>query len=96
VNERQEGIEDDITGWAWEYDPDAEWVVGGMKAPDREAVAVIASALADLAAYGLGPEGRLDEDQNPMRLRTYSTGTILVWYQVVEYRKRVYVKRVNL
>ncbi|MEH0418752.1 hypothetical protein [Streptomyces sp. B21-083] len=96
MNERQEGIEDDVTGWAWEYDPDAEWVVGGMKAPDRESVAVIASALADLAAYGLDPEGRLDEDPNPMRLRTYSTGTILVWYQVVPYRKRVYVKRVNL
>ncbi|MFE1313341.1 hypothetical protein [Streptomyces sp. NPDC058755] len=96
MNEREEGQEDDTTGWAWEYDPNAEWVVGGMKAADREAVVVIASALADLAAYGLDPDGRLDEDPNPMRLRTYSTGTILVWYQVVPYRKRVYVKRVNL
>ncbi|MEV7342625.1 hypothetical protein [Streptomyces sp. NPDC093544] len=96
MNEREEGQEDATTGWAWEYDPNAEWVVGGMKAVDQEAVAVIASALADLAAYGLGPDGRLDEDPNPMRLRTYSTGTILVWYQVVPYRKRVYVKRVNL
>ncbi|MFF4570608.1 hypothetical protein [Streptomyces sp. NPDC001410] len=96
MNEREEGQQDDATGWAWEYDPNAEWVVGGMKAADREAVVVIASALADLAAYGLDPDGRLDEDPNPMRLRTYSTGTILVWYQVVPYRKRVYVKRVNL
>ncbi|WP_405527764.1 hypothetical protein OG426_35900 [Streptomyces canus] len=96
MNEREEGQEDDTTGWAWEYDPSAEWVVGAMKAMDREAVTVIASAPADLASSGLDPDGRLDEDPNPMRLRTYSTGTILVWYQVVPYRKRVYVKRVNL
>ncbi|MET7934625.1 hypothetical protein [Streptomyces sp. NPDC005322] len=95
MNTRGEGMEDG-TGWAWEYNPDASWVVGGMKDTDREALEVISSALADLAAQGIGPDGRLDEDPEPHRLRTHSVETLLVWYQVIPHRKRVYVNRVNL
>ncbi|MER7793815.1 hypothetical protein [Streptomyces sp. NPDC097640] len=95
MNTRGEGIED-TNGWAWEYNPAADWVVGGMKDVDREAVEVIGSALADLAAHGLGPDGRLDETPDAHRLRTYSVGTLLVWYQVIPHRKRVYINRVNL
>lgn len=95
MNTRGEGVEDTV-GWAWEYNPDAEWVVGGMKDADRCAVEVIGSALADLAAQGLGPDGLLDDDPEPHRLRTYSVETMLVWYQVIPHRMRVYINRVNL
>ncbi|MGW3571946.1 hypothetical protein ACWDSL_50150 [Streptomyces sp. NPDC000941] len=95
MNTRGEGIED-ANGWAWEYNPGADWVVGGMKEADLEAVEVIGSALADLAAQGLGPDGRLDDTPDAHRLRTYGVGTLLVWYQVIPYRNRVYINRVNL
>ncbi|MFD5388662.1 hypothetical protein [Streptomyces sp. NPDC056669] len=45
---------------------------------------------------GLGPDGLLDDDPEPHRLRTYSVETMLVWYQVIPHRKRVYINRVNL
>ena len=96
MNVRGEGVEDESTGWAWEFDPGAEWVLGGMREADQEAVRVMASALADLAAAGLTPDGLLTDDPNPLRLRTYSSGLIMLWYQVVPYRKRVYVPRINL
>ncbi|WP_157882469.1 hypothetical protein [Streptomyces silvensis] len=56
----------------------------------------MASALTDLAAAGLTPDGRLDDDPNPLRLRTFSSGRILLWYQIVPHRERVYVVRINL
>lgn len=70
MNVRGEGVEDESNGWAWEFDPSAEWVLGDMREADQEAVHVMASAIADLAAAGLTVDGLLADDPNPLRLRT--------------------------
>jgi hypothetical protein len=96
VTQRGEGAEDS-TGWAFEYDPSAEWVLGDMTEPLRNEVERVAVGLTDLASLGLDPkDGVFDDDPNPMRLRTYEDEQMLVWYQTIPHRKRVYIKRVNL
>ncbi|MFI1647830.1 hypothetical protein ACH4XT_12935 [Streptomyces avidinii] len=51
----------------------------------------------DLVAMGIDPKsGSLYEDPAPMRLRTYEDEHLMVWYQTIRHRCRVYLKRVNL
>jgi len=91
-----EGVEDG-NGWAFEYDPDAEWVLGDMPPDQRAEVERIAVGLVDLASLGLDPkDGKLADDANPMRLRTYEDERMLLWYQTIPHRRRVYLKRINL
>ncbi|WHM39408.1 hypothetical protein [Streptomyces sp. BPTC-684] len=96
MTKRGEGMEDE-SGWAFEYDPSAEWVLGDMPDDLRDEVERIAAGLTDLAALGLDPkDGSLADDLNPMRLRTYEDEHLMLWYQTIPHRKRVYLKRVNL
>ncbi|MFD3330892.1 hypothetical protein [Streptomyces sp. NPDC058701] len=41
-------------------------------------------------------DGSLYEDPQPMRLRTYEDEHLMLWYQTIPHRSRVYLKRVNL
>ncbi|WP_162793312.1 MULTISPECIES: hypothetical protein [Streptomyces] len=60
-------------------------------------VSAVMDGLVDLASLGIDPkDGSLHEDENPMRLRTYEDEHLLLWYQTVPHRRRVYLKRVNL
>ncbi|MFF8271979.1 hypothetical protein ACF059_32105 [Streptomyces sp. NPDC016562] len=93
---RGEGAESD-SGWAWECDPSWLWVLGDMSAEHQELVAVVMEGLVDLASMAIDPkDGSLYEDPQPMRLRTYEDERLMVWYQTIPHRRRVYLKRVNL
>ncbi|WP_329122029.1 hypothetical protein [Streptomyces sp. NBC_01465] len=96
MTKRGEG-EEDASGWAFEYDPSAAWVLGDMPDHLRGEVERIATGLTDLASLGLDPkDGGLADDLNVMRLRTYEDEHLMLWYQTIPHRKRVYLKRVNL
>ncbi len=57
----------------------------------------VMDGLVELASMGLDPkDGSLHEDSHAMRLRTYEDEHLLIWYQAIAHRKRVYLKRVNL
>ncbi|MER7469058.1 hypothetical protein [Streptomyces sp. NPDC097981] len=93
---RGEGVEND-SGWAWECDPSRVWVLGEMSAEQQSLVGAVMDGLVDLAAMAIDPKGgSLYEDPHPMRLRTYEDEHLLLWYQTVPHRSRVYLKRVNL
>lgn len=60
-------------------------------------VEAVMDGLVDLASLAIDPkDGSLYEDPHPMRLRTYEDEHLLLWYQTVPHRSRVYLKRVNL
>ncbi|MFJ8211777.1 hypothetical protein [Streptomyces sp. NPDC096033] len=60
-------------------------------------VSGVMDGLVDLASMGIDPKtGSLYEDPAPMRLRTYEDERLMVWYQTIPHRHRVYLKRVNL
>ncbi|MEU6760849.1 hypothetical protein [Streptomyces sp. NPDC046685] len=68
-----------------------------MSAEHQELVAVVMEGLVDLASMAIDPkDGSLYEDPQPMRLRTYEDEHLMVWYQTIPHRRRVYLKRVNL
>ncbi|MFE5541928.1 hypothetical protein [Streptomyces sp. NPDC056492] len=93
---RGEGAENEA-GWAWECDPSRLWVLGDMPAGQQELVAVVMEGLVDLASMAIDPkDGSLYEDLSPMRLRTYEDEHLMLWYQTIPHRHRVYLKRVNL
>ncbi|MEU2396332.1 hypothetical protein [Streptomyces sp. NPDC007369] len=96
MSPRGEGVESD-NGWAWECDPSPVWVLGEMPSAQQGLVCVVMDGLVDLASMGIDPkDGSLYEDPNPMRLRTYEDEHLMLWYQTVPHRSRVYLKRVNL
>ncbi len=96
MSPRGEGVAND-GGWAWECDPSREWVLGGMAAEHQRTVGAVMDGLVDLASMGIDPkDGSLYEDPSPMRLRTYEDEHVMLWYQTVPHRSRVYLKRVNL
>lgn len=49
-----------------------------------------------MSERGEGVDGALDDDPSPMRLRSCEDEQMLLWYQTIPHRKRVYIKRVNL
>ncbi|MER6320439.1 hypothetical protein ABT237_42885 [Streptomyces sp. NPDC001581] len=68
-----------------------------MAAEHQELVTVVLDGLVDLASMAIDPkDGSLYEDPHPMRLRTYEDEHLMVWYQTIPHRRRVYLKRVNL
>ncbi|CAM5497251.1 hypothetical protein SAVIM338S_03542 [Streptomyces avidinii] len=96
MTSRGEGVEND-TGWAWKCDPSRIWVLGDMPAVQQAVVAAVMDGLVDLASMAIDPkDGSLYEDTNPMRLRTYEDEHLMLWYQTIPHRSRVYLKRVNL
>ncbi|GAA0281642.1 hypothetical protein GCM10010302_19340 [Streptomyces polychromogenes] len=93
---RGEAVENE-QGWAWECDPSRIWVLGDMAAEHQVLVSGVMDGLVDLASMGIDPKtGSLYEDPAPMRLRTYEDERLMVWYQTIPHRRRVYLKRVNL
>lgn len=93
---RGEGIEND-GGWAWECDPSRLWVLGDMPEEYQRLVGAVMDGLVDLASMAIDPkDGSLYEDPQPMRLRTYEDERLMLWYQTIPHRSRVYLKRVNL
>ncbi|MHC6627552.1 hypothetical protein ACYTFC_15895 [Streptomyces globosus] len=68
-----------------------------MPTAQQELVSAVMDGLVDLASPGIDPkDGSLYEDPNPMRLRTYEDERLLLWYQTIPHRRRVYLKRINL
>lgn len=96
MTSRGEGVQNE-TGWAWECDPGWLWVLGDMPAEQQRLVGSVMDGLVDLASMGIDPkDGSLYEDEQPMRLRTYEDEHLMLWYQTIPHRSRVYLKRVNL
>ncbi|MCX5154194.1 hypothetical protein OG914_09355 [Streptomyces sp. NBC_00291] len=96
MTSRGEGVQNE-TGWAWECDPGRLWVLGHMPAEQQRLVGSVMDGLVDLASMGIDPkDGSLYEDEQPMRLRTYEDEHLMLWYQTIPHRSRVYLKRVNL
>ncbi|MBW5486712.1 hypothetical protein [Streptomyces bambusae] len=96
MTDRGEAVENE-QGWAWECDPSRLWVLGDMSPEHQTLVSTIMDGLVDLASMGIDPKsGSLYEDPEPMRLWTYEDERLMVWYQTISHRSRVYLKRVNL
>ncbi|MGW7104520.1 hypothetical protein [Streptomyces sp. NPDC054838] len=96
MTSRGEGVEND-SGWAWECDPGRVWVLGDMPVEQQSLVGAVMDGLVDLASMAIDPkDGSLYEDPHPMRLRTYEDEHLMLWYQTIPHRSRVYLKRVNL
>ncbi|WP_307620855.1 hypothetical protein [Streptomyces sp. V3I7] len=60
----------------------------------REAAEEVARELVVLASLGQDP-GDGASATNPQGLRVIAMGPLMVWYQVIDYRKRVYIQRVT-
>ncbi len=80
--------------WAWEYGAEPDWVVGDLPKEGRAAAEEVARELVVLASLGQDP-GEGADATNPQGLRVIAVGPLMVWYQVIDYRKRVYVQRVT-
>lgn len=80
--------------WAWEYGAEPDWVVGDLPAEGRAAAEEVARELTVLASLGQDP-GDGANVLNPQGLRVIAIGPLMVWYQVIDYRKRVDIQRVT-
>lgn len=79
--------------WDWEYGADEDWIVGDLPTQGRTAAEETARQLVILASLGQDP-GDAGSVQNPHGLRVITTGPLMMWYQVIAHRKRVYIQRV--
>ncbi|MGJ7417337.1 hypothetical protein AB9128_15995 [Streptomyces cinereoruber] len=69
-----------MSDWTWEYEPDAENVVGGLDGAQRLEVEAIAQRIAD--AVGVRRIGKsFDITESASGVRTFAEGTVMVWYQ---------------
>ncbi|MGW5420197.1 hypothetical protein [Streptomyces sp. NPDC003943] len=75
-----------MSEWTWEYDPDADHVVGdqgdgaNLSPRDRSEAEKIAQELADAASVRyLGPPTQ--DEPLVSRLKSYARGLLIVWYQ---------------
>jgi hypothetical protein len=84
----------DADGWQWEYVSDAEFIVGGLPPEAIAEIERVVQGLLDLAELRMDAGHDYDE-QNPRKLRTFSTDRLILWYQKFEHRERIYVIRVN-
>ncbi|MBC9725495.1 hypothetical protein [Streptomyces sp. TRM68367] len=80
--------------WVWEYGAEPDWVVGDLPPEGRAAAEEVARELVVLASLGQDP-GDGASVTNPQGLRVIAMGPLMVWYQVIDYRKRVYIQRVT-
>jgi len=73
-----------VSDWTWEYEPDAEHVVGGLAPRIRADVDALAQRLADAAAVRyLGDPA--DHDSGVSGIRDHAEGRLIVWY--LEHRR---------
>ncbi|MCT4353733.1 hypothetical protein M5362_11390 [Streptomyces sp. Je 1-79] len=69
-----------MSDWTWEYEPDAENVVGGLDKTQRLEVEAIAQRIAD--AVGVRRIGKpFDITEAASGVRTFAEGAVMVWYQ---------------
>ncbi|MFG2759538.1 hypothetical protein [Streptomyces wuyuanensis] len=69
-----------MSDWTWEYEPDAENVVGGLDKAQRLEVEAIAQRIAD--AVGVRRIGKtFDITEAASGVRTFAEGAVMVWYQ---------------
>ncbi|GLV77532.1 hypothetical protein [Streptomyces hygroscopicus] len=80
--------------WFAEYVTSEEYATDGLPPEARAEVDTIVRGLLDLAELRLEAGNDYDE-QNPRKLRSISTDKLILWYQKFEYRKRIYIVRIN-
>ncbi|MEY9997704.1 plasmid stabilization system protein ParE [Streptomyces sp. V4I8] len=69
-----------MSDWTWEYEPDAENVVGGLSETQTQDVEAIAQRIAD--AVGVRRIGTLfDVTEAASGVKTFAEGPVMVWYQ---------------
>ncbi|GAA2116123.1 hypothetical protein [Streptomyces synnematoformans] len=69
-----------MSDWTWEYEPDAENVVGSLSKAQTQDVEVIAQRIAD--SVGVRRIGRpFDITEAASRVLTFAEGPVMVWYQ---------------
>jgi hypothetical protein len=69
-----------VSDWTWEYEPDAENVVGGLSETQTQDVEVIAQRIAD--SVGVRRVGRpFDIAESASGVQTFAEGPVMVWYQ---------------
>ncbi|WP_073950999.1 hypothetical protein [Streptomyces kebangsaanensis] len=84
-----------MSDWTWEYNPNAEEVVGGLADEQRAVVEDIARRVAD--AVGVRRIGHpFDIQESASGVRTYAEGNVMLWYQEDYRDDTVLVLRVQL
>lgn len=73
-----------MSDWTWEYDPDAQHVIGGLSPGLRREVETLAQRLADAAAVAYVGDPDV-EDSGVGRVKFRSQGHLLVAY--LEHRR---------
>lgn len=69
-----------MSDWTWEYNPNAEEVVGGLADEQRAVVEGIARRVAE--AVGVRRIGHpFDIRESASGVRTYAEGNLMLWYQ---------------
>ena len=70
--------------WTWEYDPDAEHVVGDLPSDAKARVESLAQRLADAAAVKYLAEPPI-EDSGVSGIKDHAEGRIILWF--LEHRR---------
>jgi hypothetical protein len=69
-----------VSGWTWEYSPDAAHVVGGLTPEQIAEVDSLAQRIADaVAVRRIGMP--FDEQEAASDLKAYGEGSVLLWFQ---------------
>jgi hypothetical protein len=69
-----------VSDWTWEYNPNAEEVVGGLAGEQRAVVEDIARRVAE--AVGVRRIGHpFDVQESASGVRTHAEGNVMLWYQ---------------
>ncbi|MFF8602532.1 hypothetical protein ACF065_21380 [Streptomyces sp. NPDC015232] len=69
-----------MSDWTWEYEPDAEHVIGGLEEEQRLEIEALAQRIAD--AVGVRRIGKpFDITEAASGVRTFAEGSAMLWYQ---------------
>jgi plasmid stabilization system protein ParE len=69
-----------VSDWTWEYNPDAEHVVGDLSEPYRRDVEDLARRVAE--AVGVRRIGHpFDIRESASGVKTHAEGPVMIWYQ---------------
>jgi hypothetical protein len=84
-----------VSDWTWEYNPNAEEVVGGLTDEQRVVVEDLARRIAE--AVGVRRIGHpFDIRESASGVRTYAEGNIMLWYQEDYRDDTVLILRIQL
>ncbi|MBV9023519.1 MAG: hypothetical protein JO362_06930 [Streptomycetaceae bacterium] len=79
-----------MSDWTWEYEPDAENVVGGLPSELVEQVAQMAQRLADAAGVKYIGDPPIEES-GVSKVFVYTEGILMLWYQEDRRYNAVYI-----